>query len=162
MLQTMSVSSPPVSSPPVDRRLLTGGVVFLLAGLLGVLVLGWLTQPDAPARGLPVDLATNAVTACHVLGMALCTAACLPRGRATAFVASFSWASLHVLRELSEHPLLSAWLFAHAPDWLRPVWLIDEGGWYVLRGSFEPVELAVPLVAAVAAVVLILRRSSDR
>src|SRR5687768_3313336 len=157
MLQTMTVSS-----PPIDRRLLAGGASFLLVGVLGVLVLGWLTPPDAPARGLPAGLATNAVTACHVLGMALCTAACLPRGLATAVVASFSWASLHVLKELSEHPLLSAWLFAHAPEWLRPVWLVDEGGWYVLRGSFEPVELAVPLLAAIAALVLILRRSSDR
>lgn len=157
MSHTMSLFS-----SPIDRRLLTGGAAFLLAGLLGVLVLGWLTPPDEPARGLPVDLAKHTVTACHVLGMALCTAALLPRSLVAAIAASFSWASLHVLKELSEHPVISAWLFAHAPDWLRSVWLVDEGGWYVLRDSFQPTEIAVPLLAAIAATFLILRRSSDR
>ena len=110
MLHTMSLSS-----LPIDRRLLFAGAAFLLAGLLGVFLLGWLTPAQEPARGLPAELVKNTVTACHVLGMALCTAACLPRTLLAALAASFSWAALHVLKELSEHPVLSAWCHVSLP-----------------------------------------------
>lgn len=157
VLHTMSLSL-----VPVDGRLLRRGGALLLLGLLGVIALTLLTPTGSPLRGLPADVLKNTVAACHVLGMSLCTAACLPKSVPVAVSVCFSWSGLHVLKELSEHPLLSARLLSHSPDWLRAVWLLDDGGQYVLRDSFQPLEIAVPLLAGAAAIALILQRSPER
>lgn len=153
MLNTMSLPQ-----LPIDGRLLRRGGAFLLAGLLGVAVQTSLVSP----AGTLADVLQSTVAACHVLGMSLCTAACLPRTVPVAAAVSLSWGGLHVLKELSEHPLLSSRLLAHSPEWLRAIWLVDDGGQFVLRDSFEPIEIVVPLAAAVIAMVLISYRSAEQ
>lgn len=143
---------------PIDGRLLRRGGAFLLTALVGVAAQSTVVAP----AGAFADLLQNTVAACHVLGMSLCTAACLPRSLPMAAAVSLSWGALHVLKELSEHPLLSSRLLAHSPEWLRAIWLVDDGGQFVLRDSFEPLEIAVPLAAAAAAMVLICYRSAEK
>lgn len=143
---------------PIDGRLLRRGGAFLLVGLVGVAAQ---TSIGSQAGAL-ADVLQSTVAACHVLGMSLCTAACLPRSLLMAATVSLSWGGLHVLKELSEHPLLSSRLLAHSPEWLRAIWLVDDGGQFVLRDSFEPIEIAVPIAAAAAAMVLISHRSAEK
>lgn len=143
---------------PIDGRLLRRGAAFLLVALLGVAAQTALTPP----AGALADLVQCTVAACHVIGMALCTAACLPRAWPVSLAICVSWGGLHVLKELSEHPVLSAHLLTSCPEWLRAIWLVDDGGQRVLRDSFEPVELIVPIVAAAAAYFLISYRSVDK
>lgn len=147
-----------LSPAPIDGRLLRHGGAFLLAGLLSVTVQVALV----PTSGALANAIQNAVAICHVIGMSLCTAACLPRTWPIALGIGASWGGLHVLKELSEHPLLSAKLLASSPDWLRAIWLVDDGGQFVLRDRFEPMEVVLPIAAAAAAVSMIRYRSSEK
>ena len=125
-----------------NGRQVYAGALILLAGLLLYLS----GHAELFARLAPTLLhdtpfsASRWLAFCHVIGMSLITAALL-----------------HVLLELAEHPDLSDWLSAHAPAWLCHLWLVEEGGRFVLRSSYDPRDLLLPLLAGVIAYQVITR-----
>lgn len=142
-----------------NGRQVYAGALILLAGLLLYLS----GHAELFARLAPALLhdtpfsASRWLAFCHVIGMSLITAALLPAGRRNAALVCGFWALLHVLLELAEHPDMSGWLAAHAPAWLCHLWLVEEGGRLVLRSSYDPRDLLLPLLAGVIAYQVITR-----
>jgi hypothetical protein len=89
--------------------------------------------------------------------MSLITAALLPAGRRNAALVCGFWTVLHVLLELAEHPYISVWLSSRVPSWLYQFWLVEEGGRFVLRSSYNPLDLLLPLLAGAIAYQVITR-----
>jgi hypothetical protein len=142
------------------RQVYAGGLI-LLAGLV-VYLSG---HAEVLSRLVPALLhetpfsASRWLALCHVIGMSLITAALLPAGRRNAALICGFWTFLHALLELAEHPQISVWLGSRVPHWLYQFWLVEEGGRFVLRSSYDPRDLLLPLLAGVIAYQVITRKT---
>ena len=137
----------------------SAGALILLAGL----VLYLSGHAEVLARMVPALLHDTPLSAsrwlafCHVLGMSLITATLLPAGRRNAALICAFWTLLHVMLELAEHPHISVWLSSRVPSWIGQFWLVEEGGRFVLRSSYDPRDALLPLLAGAIAYHLITR-----
>ncbi|HJS21791.1 MAG TPA: hypothetical protein VJ764_03975 [Steroidobacteraceae bacterium] len=147
-----------------NGRQVYAGALILLAGLL-FYVTG---HAELLSRLVPALMHDTPLSAsrwlafCHVIGMSLITAALLPASRRNAVLICAFWTFLHVLLELVEHPQISIWLSSRVPQWLHQFWLVEEGGRFVLRSSYDPRDLLLPLLAgAIAYHVITPKRRQD-
>jgi hypothetical protein len=144
-----------------NGRQVYAGALILLAGLL-LYVSG---HAEPLSRLMPALLhdtpfsASRWLAFCHVIGMSLITAALLPAGRRNAALICGFWTFLHVLLELAEHPQISVWLSSHLPQWICQFWLVEEGGRLVLRSSYDPRDLLLPLLAGAIAYQVITQKA---
>jgi hypothetical protein len=99
----------------------------------------------------------------HVFAFSLLTAAVvtLRTARAAAIVAG-AWCGTDLLFEFGQHPALAPVIDASLPSWFASVPMLENVGPYLLRGSFDPVDLAATLAGAALAFLTITRELAQR
>jgi hypothetical protein len=139
--------------------MLLGASVYALAR--STLIWGWPAELHAPHLELTLGrLGGCAPTFLHVAAMSLLTAGVLGGTRLAAWMAVAAWTSTNIAFEIGQHALVRVHLIGSLPHWLEDAWLIGPTRTYFLNGTFDELDLAGALLGGVAALVVMLSRSS--
>jgi hypothetical protein len=109
-----------------------------------------------------IQITNQLPTYTHLLAFSLLTAASLRGGRRIAAKICIFWFLVVLVFEMAQHSVVSSWLLALVPYWFKNIWLLDNTYEFLSSGTYDPLDLAAALVAALLAYRIINITESNR
>ena len=156
---------------PDNARVLSAAVSALALGVLvyvtarapgsaSFLPLTWSAGLPWPATALAV--AGILPTFFHTLGFSLILTMLTGAGNRSALWVCATWFAIEAVFEAGQHPLASAWLVDHLPQWFSHVWLLERTSAYFSTGVFDPFDIVAAAAGASIAYLLVVTYEQER
>ena len=90
-------------------------------------------------------------SAVHTYAFILLTVIAIGSGPRMIFTCSLFWVGIGWLFEWGQHPVVSAQLIKHIPEWFSGIPLLENSADYFLYGTFDSLDLLATLAGALVA-----------